>query len=188
MTTRRRRRFTAEFKKRVALEALRGDRTVQEIAARHEVHPNQVSTWKRQAIDGLDEVFGGGRASRQSEHEVTVRDLHAKIGERLAWRLSNTMDTGFCVEALEAALRTGTPGIVNTDQGSQFRRWAILATVAWVALWMSNVVEQLWILIVGGVGTLLILQVMARLRARTVTKLDEWVRVKGGWRWRGKPE
>lgn len=82
MATRRRRRFTADFKKRVALEALRGDRTVQEIAARHEVHPNQVSTWKRQAIDGLDEIFGGGRTSRQSEHEATVRDLHAKIGHR----------------------------------------------------------------------------------------------------------
>ena len=54
---------------------------MQEIAARHEVHLNQVSTWKRQAIDGLDEVFGGGRASRQSEHEATIRDLHAKIGE-----------------------------------------------------------------------------------------------------------
>jgi putative transposase len=38
----------------------------------------------------------------------------------LAWRLSNTMDTGFCVEALEAALRAGTPDIFNTDQGSQF--------------------------------------------------------------------
>ena len=60
MTTRRRRRFTADFKKRVALQALRGDRMVQEIAARHEVHPNQVSTWKRQAIDGLDEILGGG--------------------------------------------------------------------------------------------------------------------------------
>ena len=81
MTTRRRRRFTTDFKKRVALEALRGDRTVQEIAARHEVHPNQVSLWKRQAIEGLDEVFAGGRTSRQTEHEATIRDLDAKIGE-----------------------------------------------------------------------------------------------------------
>ena len=47
MTTKRRRRFTADFKKRVALEALRRDRTVQAIAAKHEVHPNQVGTWKR---------------------------------------------------------------------------------------------------------------------------------------------
>ena len=81
MTTKRRRRFTAAFKKRVVLKALRGDRTVQEIAARHEVHPNQVSTWKRQAVDGLDEIFASGGASRQSEHEATIRDLHAKIGE-----------------------------------------------------------------------------------------------------------
>ena len=51
MTTRR--RFTADFKARVALEALRGDKTIQEIASRHKVHPNQVSTWKRQAVDGL---------------------------------------------------------------------------------------------------------------------------------------
>ena len=47
MTTRR--KFSAEFKARVALEALRGDKTVQEIASKHKVHPNQVSTWKRQA-------------------------------------------------------------------------------------------------------------------------------------------
>ena len=40
-----RRRFTADFKARVALEALRGDRTIQEMAAKHRVHPNQVSTW-----------------------------------------------------------------------------------------------------------------------------------------------
>ena len=42
-----RRRFTAEFKARVALEALRGDKTIQQIAAKHKVHPNQVSAWKR---------------------------------------------------------------------------------------------------------------------------------------------
>ncbi len=79
MTTRR--RFTAEFKARVALEALRGDRTVQEIAAKHKVHPNQVSTWKRQAIDGLGEVFSNGVDRARSDHEAEVKELHAKIGE-----------------------------------------------------------------------------------------------------------
>ena len=81
MTTKRRRRFTADFKKRVALEALRGDRTVQAIAAKHEVHPNQVGTWQRQAVEGLDEVFARGGSPGPSEHEATIRDLHAKIGE-----------------------------------------------------------------------------------------------------------
>ena len=49
----KRRRFKADFKARVALEALRGDKTVQEIAAKHKVHPNQVSAWKRQAVDRI---------------------------------------------------------------------------------------------------------------------------------------
>ena len=50
--TAKRRRFTADFKKRVALEALRGDRTIQELAAKHEVHPNQVGR--------VEEAGGGG--------------------------------------------------------------------------------------------------------------------------------
>ena len=79
MTTRR--RFTAAFKAKVALEALRGDRAIQEIAARHKVHPNQVSTWKRQAMDGLGEVFSNGAERAGRDHEAEVRDLHAKIGE-----------------------------------------------------------------------------------------------------------
>ncbi len=77
----KRRRFTADFKARVALEALRGDKTVQEIAAKHKVHPNQVSTWKRQAIDGLGAVFSNGADRARRDHEAEVRDLHAKIGE-----------------------------------------------------------------------------------------------------------
>ena len=79
MTTRR--RFTADFKSRVALEALRGDKTIQEISAKHKVHPNQVSTWKRQAMDGLGAVFSNGSDHACRDHEAEVRDLHAKIGE-----------------------------------------------------------------------------------------------------------
>ena len=78
---RKRRRFTAEFKKRVALEALREREPVQAIAARYEVHPNQVSAWKRQAVEGLDEVFSQPGSKRSGEHEATIRTLHAKIGE-----------------------------------------------------------------------------------------------------------
>ena len=79
MTTRR--RFTPGFKAKVALEALRGDRTIQEIAARHKVPPNQVSTWKRQAMDGLGEVFSNGPDKARMDHEGEVHDLHAKIGQ-----------------------------------------------------------------------------------------------------------
>ena len=84
MTTRR--RFTAAFKARVALDALRGDKTIQEIATKHKVHPNQVSSWKRQAVDGLDEVFSNGADRAGRDHEAEVRDLHAKIGELMVER------------------------------------------------------------------------------------------------------
>ena len=76
----KRRRFSGELKAKIALEALRGDRTLQEIASKHQVHPNQVSTWKRQAIDGLGEVFSNGGERRRRDHESEIRDLHAKIG------------------------------------------------------------------------------------------------------------
>ena len=79
MTTRR--RFTADFKAKVALEALRGDKTIQEIAGRHKVHPNQVSIWKRQAVEGLGDVFSNGPDKARMDHDDEVRDLHAKIGE-----------------------------------------------------------------------------------------------------------
>ncbi len=77
----KRRRFTADFKAKVALEALRGDKTIQEIAAKHKVHPNQVSTWKRQAMDGLGVVFSNGIDKARVDHEAEIHDLHAKIGQ-----------------------------------------------------------------------------------------------------------
>ena len=74
----KRRRYSADFKARVALEALRGDTTIQDIASKHRVHPNQVSTWKRQAVDGLGAVFSNGEERTRRDHESEVRDLHAK--------------------------------------------------------------------------------------------------------------
>ena len=99
--TKKRRRFTADFKKRVALEALRERDTVRAIAARHEVHPNQVGAWKRQAMEGLEEVFSQPRSKRGEEHEATVRNLHAKIGEL-------TVERDFFLRGLERrAARSG---------------------------------------------------------------------------------
>ena len=76
-----RRRFSGDFKAKVALEALRGDKTVREIAARHKIHPNQVSTWKQRAVEGMKEVFSKGVERARGDHEAEIRDLHAKIGE-----------------------------------------------------------------------------------------------------------
>ncbi len=83
----KRRRFSGELKAKVALEALRGDRTLQEIASQHQVHPNQVGAWKRQAIEGLVEVFSKGAERRVRDHESEVRDLHAKIAELIVERV-----------------------------------------------------------------------------------------------------
>ena len=77
------RRLTGEFKAKVALEAPHGDKTIQEIAARHKVHPNRVSTWKQQAVEGMKEVFTKGAERSRGDHEGEIWDLHAKIGELL---------------------------------------------------------------------------------------------------------
>lgn len=79
---RKRRKFTDHFKAQVALEALRGDRTIQEIAARHGLLPTQVSNWKKQAMAGLSDIFSG-KAGGAADREAEVKELHAKIG-RLA--------------------------------------------------------------------------------------------------------
>ena len=78
----KRRKFTDQFKAKVALEALRGDRTLQEIAAKYQVHPNQVSQWKLQAVEGMADVFARG-VKAEGPSEAEVKELHAKIG-RLA--------------------------------------------------------------------------------------------------------
>ena len=77
----KRRNFSAAFKAKVALEVLRGDQTLAELAARHKVHPNLITKWKRQAGEGMVEVFSGRPARRDGAHEAEVKELHAKIGE-----------------------------------------------------------------------------------------------------------
>jgi transposase-like protein len=74
-----RRNHSATFKARVALEAIRGDRTVAEIAAHHEVRPNQVTSWKTQLLQSAASAFGG-EVGAADQREKT-RELHAKIGE-----------------------------------------------------------------------------------------------------------
>ena len=58
----------------MALEALRGDKTIQEIAMRHKVNPNQVSAWKQRAVEGLSEVFSKGAERSRGGHEGKIRD------------------------------------------------------------------------------------------------------------------
>jgi transposase-like protein len=78
---RRRKRHSADLKARVALEALKEQRTVNEIAALYEVHPVQVGQWKKQAREGLAELFSTGRV-RDEKDEENLRDrLYQEIGQ-----------------------------------------------------------------------------------------------------------
>jgi transposase len=74
-----RRNHSAAFKARVALEAIRGEKTVAEIAAHHEVHPNQVTTWKGQALENMAGIFGGALVADDGKEQI--RQLREKIGE-----------------------------------------------------------------------------------------------------------
>ncbi len=77
----KRRNFSAAFKAKVAIEALRGDQTLAELASRHKVHPNLITKWKRQATEGMVDVFSAKQAGRDGSHEAEIKELHAKIGE-----------------------------------------------------------------------------------------------------------
>ena len=65
MSSTRRRRFSAEFKAKVALEAIRGEQTIAELASRYELHPNMITSWKRQAVGNMAAAFAGGSELRQ---------------------------------------------------------------------------------------------------------------------------
>ncbi len=78
----KRRAFTAQFKAKVALEAIKGQRTLAEIAQHYQVHPNQVSTWKSQAVDHLSAAFEDGRRRREAVDDTALRDhLYQQIGQ-----------------------------------------------------------------------------------------------------------
>jgi transposase len=78
MTRRARRNHSSAFKAKVALDAVRGDKTLAELAKLHDVHPNQITDWKNQLLKGAANVFGAEAA----EPAVDLKDLHAKIGQQ----------------------------------------------------------------------------------------------------------
>ena len=75
------RKFSAAIKAKIAIEAIKGQRTVQEIASSYSVHPNQVTTWKKQLLDFSAEAFATGRLRSDQVDEQLKAELYAEIGK-----------------------------------------------------------------------------------------------------------
>src|SRR3954452_7098068 len=91
MTRRPRRNHTPAFKAKVALAAVKGEKTLAELAQQFDVHPNQITTWKAQLLDGAAGVFGSEPRAASTAPAVDVRTLHAKLGELM---LANDFSEG----------------------------------------------------------------------------------------------
>ncbi|MBV6486912.1 MAG: hypothetical protein GHHEDOFH_00849 [Pseudorhodoplanes sp.] len=81
MQRRARRNHTPAFKAKVALAAVKGDRTLAQLAEQFDVHPNQVTAWKAQLEGSAADVFGRGAGNASAQPAIDVKSLHAKIGE-----------------------------------------------------------------------------------------------------------
>jgi transposase-like protein len=80
MTKRTRRNHSPAFKAKVALAAIKGEKTLADLAQLYDVHPNQITTWKSQLLEGAAGVFGADGPA-QADPPVDLKALHAKIGE-----------------------------------------------------------------------------------------------------------
>lgn len=79
----KRRNFSSSFKSKVALDGIRGELTLAEIASKHGIHQTQVTAWKKQALDGMNKLFSGNPVSEKSKNDKQIKELHSKIGELL---------------------------------------------------------------------------------------------------------
>lgn len=81
MSKTKRTRYSAEFKAKVARETLKEETTIVDIAARFNIHTSQGIEWKKQAVEGLTNVFSGKADRSDVVHEAQIKELHAKIGQ-----------------------------------------------------------------------------------------------------------
>jgi len=76
-----RKRYSAAFKARVALEALKGHQSLNELASRYGVHPTQITRWKKQLQQEMPDIFSSRREQRERDHEVLQAQLYQQIGQ-----------------------------------------------------------------------------------------------------------
>jgi transposase len=92
MSRRPRRNHTAIFKAKVALAAIKGEKTLSELAEQFDVHANQITQWKSQLLEGAVDVFGGEAKADPAAVAVDLKTLHAKIG-------ALTLENDFCASS-----------------------------------------------------------------------------------------
>jgi transposase-like protein len=92
---RKRRNHSPKLKAKVALEAIRGEKTLAQLAQQYDVHPNQIVDWKQRVVEGMEGLFEKP-GTRESSAESQIEELHAKIGELVMERdfLSNALGRG----------------------------------------------------------------------------------------------
>lgn len=78
--TRKRRQFSAKFKAKVAVEAIKGVKTLAELSTAYKVHPNQISTWKKQLLCNAPELFSSGKKRQPKSEEEITAPLYEEIG------------------------------------------------------------------------------------------------------------
>ena len=78
---RKRRQFSADWKAKIALEAIKGQRTIQEIGSHYELHPNVVTHWKKQLLEGAAQVFAAGKMAEAEADEELKAELYQQIGK-----------------------------------------------------------------------------------------------------------
>jgi transposase len=81
-----RKRYSDDFKARVALDAIRGELTVAQLTAKHGIHQTMINDWKKQAIGGLSTVFAHKPEGDGKSREAEIEKLHAKIGQLVVER------------------------------------------------------------------------------------------------------
>lgn len=77
----KRRRFSAQFKAKVAIEAIKGQQTIAELAGRYQVHPNQITQWKKQLLAAAEQTFNTRAASDRRQQEELMAQLYQQIGQ-----------------------------------------------------------------------------------------------------------
>ncbi|PYF12622.1 transposase [Rhodobacter viridis] len=82
----KRKNYSADFKAKVALEAIRGEATIAELVVKHGVHQTVIHSWKRQALEGMAAIFSGKAGAKAAEKEGEIEKLHAKIGQLVVER------------------------------------------------------------------------------------------------------